>query len=210
MHAYQEAFITFILEQKVLQFGDFTLKSGRKSPYFFNVGAIHHGAALAKLGEFYAETIDSLDLSFDSLFGPAYKGIPLACTTAIALQQKFNKDVPYTFNRKEAKDHGEGGHVVGAPLQGNILLVDDVMTAGTAVKESMKILEDYPATLSGVLIALDRQEKGQGHLPAVTEIANTYQTKVHSIITLDNIIEYLDAVSGMQAKAKLLKAIKAC
>ena len=161
MQDYQRDFIEFSLSRNVLKFGQFTLKSGRTSPYFFNAGLFNTGGDLAKLGQFYAQTLQTSGIDYDVLFGPAYKGIPIATTTAVALADKHNVDKPYCFNRKEAKTHGEGGNLVGSPLAGKIMLVDDVITAGTAIRESMQLIEANNALLAGVLIALDRQEKGR-------------------------------------------------
>ena len=193
MHAYQHDFIRYAIDCNVLRFGDFTLKSGRRSPYFFNTGLFDTGARLDRLGQFYAEALLQAGIQADVLYGPAYKGIPLACTTAIALSRKTGREVPFAFNRKEAKDHGEGGMLVGSPLHGNVLILDDVITAGTSVRESVEIIRTAGATPCGVLIALDRQEKGQGARSAVEEVAATYQTPVHSIINLGNIIDFLAA-----------------
>lgn len=192
---YQTAFIELIIQQNVLQFGEFILKSGRKSPYFFNLGQIKTGHALALLGGFYAEAIKAADLSFDVLFGPAYKGIPIACATAIAFSTRFQQDIPYSFNRKEVKDHGEGGCVVGASLKQRVLLVDDVMTAGTATRQSIQLIESEGGKVAGMVIALDRQEKGQGNYSAVQEIKETYQIPVMSIITLSDVETYLASQS---------------
>ncbi|MDF2182566.1 orotate phosphoribosyltransferase [Neptuniibacter sp. CAU 1671] len=192
MHDYQREFIEFAIAQKVLRFGEFTLKSGRTSPYFFNAGLFNSGAALAKLGRFYAQAITDSKLSFDVLLGPAYKGIPLAATTAVALYDQHQRDVPYVFNRKEAKDHGEGGTLVGAPLQGKALIIDDVITAGTAIREVMAIIDQAGAQPAGVVIALNRQEKGQGELSAIQEVERDYNMPVVSIISLADLIEYLE------------------
>jgi orotate phosphoribosyltransferase len=192
MHAYQREFIEFALAKKVLRFGEFTLKSGRISPYFFNAGLFNTGGDLAKLGRFYAQALVNSGIEFDVLFGPAYKGIPIATTTAVALADHHQRDVPYCFNRKETKTHGEGGQLVGSPLQGNIMLVDDVITAGTAIRESMTIIQAQGANLAGVLIALDRQEKGQGELSAIQEVERDFNTQVVAIITLNDLISYLE------------------
>ena len=197
MQAYQKAFIEFALERQVLKFGQFTLKSGRTSPYFFNAGLFNTGRDLAKLGQFYAEALQSAQIGYDVLFGPAYKGIPIATTTAVALADKHGVDKPYCFNRKEAKDHGEGGNLVGSPLQGKVMLVDDVITAGTAIRESMQLIQANQAELAGVLIALDRQEKGQGELSAIQEVERDFNTHVVSIISLADLIEYLQDVPDM-------------
>ncbi len=192
MKAWQRQFIEFAINKQVLKFGEFTLKSGRKSPYFFNAGLFNTGRDLALLGRFYAQALVDSGIDFDLLFGPAYKGIPIATTTAVALADHHDRDVPYCFNRKEAKDHGEGGMLVGSPLQGRIMLVDDVITAGTAIRESMEIIAANQATLAGVLISLDRQERGRGKVSAIQEVERDYGCKVISIITLNELITYLE------------------
>ena len=191
MQDYQQQFIEFALSKGVLKFGQFTLKSGRTSPYFFNAGLFNTGGDLAKLGQFYAQALQSASIDFAVLFGPAYKGIPIATTTAVALADKHGVDKPYCFNRKEAKTHGEGGNLVGSPLSGKIMLVDDVITAGTAIRESMQLIQANQAELAGVLIALDRQEKGQGELSAIQEVERDFNTQVVSIVSLANLVEYL-------------------
>lgn len=191
MQAYQRQFIEFALRQKALLFGDFTLKSGRQSPYFFNSGVFNTGAALAELGRYYAAAIANSGIAYDTLFGPAYKGIPLVSTAAIALATDHKQDKPFCFNRKVAKDHGEGGTIVGAPLQGRILIVDDVITAGTAVRESLNHIEQAQAKLVGITIALDRQERGQGEKSAIQEIEANTGAKVVSIVTLTHLMAYL-------------------
>lgn len=191
MQAYQREFIQFALERGVLRFGEFTLKSGRVSPYFFNAGLFDSGLALAKLGHFYAQALVDSGLSYDVVFGPAYKGIPLAATTAVALAEHHQRDVPWCFNRKEAKDHGEGGTLVGAPLAGNIVIVDDVITAGTAIREVMQIIKAQGAQTAGVLIALDRQERGTGELSAIQEVERDFNMPVISIVSLQQVLEYL-------------------
>lgn len=191
MKAYQRRFIELALAKNVLKFGEFTLKSGRVSPYFFNAGLFNTGRDLALLGQFYAQTLLDNNVSCDVLFGPAYKGIPIATTTAVALVEHHDIDIPYCFNRKEAKDHGEGGTLVGSPLKGNVVIVDDVITAGTAIRESMEIIKQHDATLSAVLLSLDRQEKGREELSAIQELKRDYQCQVYSIITLDDLISYL-------------------
>jgi len=206
MKAFQQEFIEFALSRQVLKFGSFTLKSGRTSPYFFNAGLFNTGSDLAKLGRFYAAALMDAGIEFDLLFGPAYKGIPIATTTAVALADHHNRDVPYCFNRKEAKTHGEGGNLVGSPLQGRVMLVDDVITAGTAIRESMEIIKAAGAQLSGVLIALDRQERGQGELSAIQEVERDFGTKVVSIIGLTDLIVYLE---GKPELAVHLDAVKA-
>ena len=191
MQAYQREFIQFALERGVLRFGEFTLKSGRVSPYFFNAGLFDSGLALAKLGRFYAQALVDSGLSYDVVFGPAYKGIPLAATTAIALAEDHQRDVPWCFNRKEAKDHGEGGTLVGAPLAGRVVIVDDVITAGTAIREVMHIINNQGAQAAGVLIALDRQERGTGALSAIQEVERDFNMPVISIVSLQQVLEYL-------------------
>jgi orotate phosphoribosyltransferase len=191
MQDYKKEFIEFAIERQVLRFGEFTLKSGRVSPYFFNAGLFNTGGDLAKLGRYYAAALQAANVDFDVLFGPAYKGIPIATTTVVALSNDYNLDVPYCFNRKEAKTHGEGGSLVGSALEGRIMLVDDVITAGTAIRESMQIIEQHRASLAGVLIALDRQEKGQGELSAIQEVERDFNTQVISIVSLADVIDYL-------------------
>jgi orotate phosphoribosyltransferase len=209
MKDYQREFIEFAIEKKVLRFGEFTLKSGRVSPYFFNAGMFKTGGDLARLGRFYAATLMDAKIDFDLVFGPAYKGIPIATTTTVALFDQHNIDVPYCFNRKEAKTHGEGGSLVGAPLEGNIMLVDDVITAGTAIRESMQIIAAQGAQLSGVLIALDRQEKGQSELSAIQEVERDFGTQVAAIVTLGNVVTFLEEqVATQPALAENLAAIR--
>lgn len=191
MKPFQQEFIEFAIDRGVLKFGEFTLKSGRTSPYFFNAGLFNRGGDLAKLGRFYAAALADAGVEFDVLFGPAYKGIPIATTTAVALADHHNQDVPYCFNRKEAKTHGEGGNLVGSPLSGRVMLVDDVITAGTAIRESMTLLEQSQASLAGVLIALDRQERGQGELSAIQEVERDFSTQVIAIVTLQHVVDYL-------------------
>ena len=190
MHDYQRDFIELTLQRDVLRFGDFTLKSGRQSPYFFNMGRIDSGAALALLGRAYAAAAVNPGVAFDMLFGPAYKGIALAAATAIALADHQQRDLPWAYNRKEAKDHGEGGVLVGAPLNGRVLIVDDVMTAGTAVRESLALIRANGATPAGVLIALDRQERGQGELSAAQEVMAEFQIPVIAITGLNDVLAY--------------------
>ncbi|MCC6135446.1 MAG: orotate phosphoribosyltransferase [Candidatus Contendobacter sp.] len=191
MRDYQRDFLDFAISRGVLRFGEFTLKSGRISPYFFNAGLFNSGAALARLGRYYADAIVSAGLEFDLLFGPAYKGIPLAAAVAIALAETHDRDVPWCFNRKEAKDHGEGGLIVGAPLQGRALIVDDVITAGTAIGETLPILAGQGAAPAGVVIALDRQERGRGELSAVQEVERTHGIRVLPLVTLHDLITHL-------------------
>jgi orotate phosphoribosyltransferase len=198
---YQKDFISYALDCGVLKFGEFQLKSGRISPYFFNTGLFNTGAQLGKLGHFYAQALLQSGLEPDILYGPAYKGIPLVSATSIAYAALTGSDIPFAFNRKEAKDHGEGGTLVGAPLQGRVLILDDVITAGTSVRESVEIIRQARAIPAGVLIALDRQEKGQNDISAIQEVSEQFNMPVISIITLENIIEYLTANAGEQLDA---------
>ncbi len=190
VHDYQRDFIELALRHGVLRFGEFTLKSGRQSPYFFNMGRIDSGAALAQLGRAYATALVESSIKIDMLFGPAYKGIPLAAATAIALADQHRRDLPWAYNRKEAKDHGEGGMLVGAPLAGRVLIVDDVMTAGTAVSESLELIRAHGAEPAGVLIALDRQERGQGERSAAQEVSAGHGITVIAITCLDDVLAY--------------------
>ncbi|MAT92517.1 MAG: orotate phosphoribosyltransferase [Halioglobus sp.] len=201
MHSYQTEFIELARQYDVLKFGEFTLKSGRISPYFFNAGAFDSGAALAALGRCYAQCIVDAGVEFDVLLGPAYKGIPLAAATAVALADAHGRDVPFAYNRKEAKAHGEGGNLVGAPLAGRVLVIDDVITAGTAVREVIGLIEAAGAALAGVVIGLDRQERGSGELSAVQEVERTSGAPVFGIITLADLIEYLQASGAGPAGA---------
>lgn len=194
MKPYQKQLIELALSQNALKFGEFTLKSGRKSPYFFNVGQLNRGDVLKILGECYAQAIQSANIEFDVLFGPAYKGIPLVCATAIAMG-----DISYCFNRKEAKDHGESGIIVGAPLQGKVLILDDVITAGTAIRESLEIIKQHSAQVTGIVVMLDRQEKGQNDFSAIQEIQSTYAIPVYPIITFHDIMDYVDQNTGFAA-----------
>jgi len=195
MRGYKREFIELALELGVLRFGEFTLKSGRVSPYFFNAGLFNTGYAAAKLGRFYAEAIAQSDMKFDMLFGPAYKGIPLATLAAASLAEQHDIDVPYAFNRKEAKAHGEGGSIVGAPLSGGVLIVDDVITAGTAVREAYQIISAAGAEIAGLVISLDRQERGQGPFSAVQELKQSLDIPVVSIVQLDDLITLLEESS---------------
>ncbi|MBH0070373.1 orotate phosphoribosyltransferase [Pseudoalteromonas sp. NZS100] len=208
MKDYQKEFIEFALEKQVLKFGEFTLKSGRTSPYFFNAGLFNTGRDLARLGRFYASALEDSAIEYDVLFGPAYKGIPIATTTAVALADHHDKDVPYCFNRKEKKAHGEGGTLVGSELNGKIMLVDDVITAGTAIRESMEIIAQNGADLSGVLIALDRQEKGKAELSAIQEVERDFNTKVISIVKLADLISYLESQGTMNEHLASVKAYR--
>ncbi len=192
MRAYKSEFIELALEIGVLKFGQFQLKSGRVSPYFFNSGLFNTGYAAAKLGRYYASAVEDSGIEFDMLFGAAYKGIPLAALTAAALAEHHDHDVPYCFNRKEAKDHGEGGNIVGAPIEGRVLILDDVITAGTAIRESILLIREAHGEPAGVLIALDRQETGRGERSAVQEVQATFGLPVRSIVSLDDLIEHLE------------------
>lgn len=202
---YQRDFLSFALDTGALKFGDFTLKSGRKSPYFFNAGLFDSGRSLAQLGRFYASAIVTASVPFDMLYGPAYKGIVLAAATSIALADIYDRDVPYAFNRKEAKDHGEGGNIVGSPLQGGILIIDDVVTAGTSVRESVEIIASQDARPAGVVIALDRQERGQDERSAVDEVRQSYNIPVYSIVALADLTEFLEECPE---KAGSLQAVR--
>ena len=208
MKSYQHEFIDFAISAGVLRFGDFTLKSGRSSPYFFNAGLFNTGEHLARLGRFYAEAISASDIRFDVLFGPAYKGIPLAAAASIALADHHGSNVPWCFNRKEAKDHGEGGNLVGAGLKGRILVIDDVITAGTAIRESVDIIQAAGATLAGVVIALDRQERGTGRQSAIQEVEQTYGIRVASIVTLADLLEYLREQPGQDEAVARIEAYR--
>ncbi len=210
MQAYKREFIDLALELGVLRFGEFTLKSGRLSPYFFNAGLFNTGYAAARLGRYYAVAIADSGIEFDMLFGPAYKGIPLVALTAASLAEHQNLDVSFAYNRKEAKAHGEGGNIVGAPLEGRVLIVDDVITAGTAVREAYKIISASGAQVAGLAISLDRQERGQGALSAVQELKQSLEIPVSSIIRLNDLInileesneyaKYVEAVVGYRKK----------
>lgn len=198
MNKNQQEFIQFALDNDVLKFGKYTLKSGRLSPYFFNAGLFNSGLAISKLGKFYAQAIVDSNLEFDVLFGPAYKGIPLACTTAIALAEDHGRDVPWCFNRKEVKTHGEGGQLVGAELNGRVLVIDDVITAGTAINEAYEIIYGENATFAGVVIAVDRQEKGKNQQSAIQEVEGRYDIDVVSVANLSDLITFLSGKSDMQ------------
>jgi orotate phosphoribosyltransferase len=197
MSDFRQQFLSFAIEQKVLCFGEFKTKAGRMSPYFFNAGLFADGVALQKLGEFYAKAIIAADIQFDVLFGPAYKGIPLAAATVVALAAQGQK-VPYSFNRKETKHHGEGGNIVGAPLKGRVLIIDDVISAGTSVRESVELIRSQGATPAGVVIALDRMERGQGELSAVQEVQMQYAIPVFAIANLDDLVAYLQTHENME------------
>jgi orotate phosphoribosyltransferase len=205
MQDYQKEFLDFAIDIGVLRFGEFTLKSGRVSPYFFNSGLFNTGVSLARLGRYYAQAVVDSGIEFDMIYGPAYKGIPLASALAIALADRHDRDVAYCFNRKEAKDHGEGGVIVGAPLAGRVLIIDDVISAGTSVRESVEIINAAGAQPAGVVIALDRQERGKGETSAIQEVERDYGLKVASIVGLNNLVEYLD---GQDGQAEALAAIQ--
>ena len=209
MQSYQKEFIEFAIEQGVLKFGEFTLKSGRISPYFFNAGLFNTGMALAKLGRFYAAAIEDAGVAYDVVFGPAYKGIPLAASLSVALADPYGKDMPYVFNRKEAKTHGEGGNLVGAELTGNVLIVDDVITAGTAIREVMAMIEAAPGAVpAAALIALDRQEKGQGELSAIQEVERDFGMKVISIVGLNQVLDYVSEKPELKQYAEAISAYR--
>jgi orotate phosphoribosyltransferase len=193
MQEFQRSFLDLSLAQGVLRFGEFQLKSGRLSPYFFNAGLFHSGRSLARLGACYADAAEAAGLAYDMLFGPAYKGIVLAAAMAIALAERHGRDLPYAFNRKEAKDHGEAGTLVGAPLKGRVLIVDDVITAGTSVRESVDLIRAQGAEPAGVLVALDRQERGLGAETASAEVARLYGIEVSAIAGLDELLRYTEA-----------------
>lgn len=197
MQSYQHEFIEFAISKNVLCFGDFTLKSGRQSPYFFNSGLFNDGESLSRLGDFYASTIMASGTEIDMLFGPAYKGIPLASATAVSLNNLHKRNLPYCFNRKEVKDHGEGGALFGAKLQGRVMIIDDVISAGTSVNLSVDIINSSGAVAAGVVVALDRQERGSGELSAVQEVEQRHNLKVSSIITLGLLIDYLKESGSM-------------
>lgn len=209
MQNYQREFLDFVIATGVLRFGEFTLKSGRVSPYFFNSGLFNTGGSIARLGRYYAAALENADLGYDMLFGPAYKGIPLAVATSIALADHHQRDIPYAFNRKEAKDHGEGGTTVGAKLAGQVMIIDDVISAGTSVRESIVIIKAAGAVPAGVVIALDRQERGVGALSAIQEVEEAHGLKVASIVNLDNLIEYLSAQPAMTDALENIRAYQA-
>ena len=209
MQAYQREFIRFALAKGALRFGSFTLKSGRQSPYFFNTGTFDSGASLSELGRHYAAAIVASGLAFDLLFGPAYKGIPLGAAIAIALYRDHGRDLPFAFNRKEAKDHGEGGSILGSPLAGRVLIVDDVISAGTSVGESMRLIEAHGARAVGVMISLDRQERGRGQLSAAQEVEREHGIPVGRIVGLTDILDYLAEAGGHAAEIAAIGAYRA-
>ncbi|WP_109128861.1 orotate phosphoribosyltransferase [Aggregatibacter segnis] len=208
MENYKQQFIEFALARQVLKFGEFTLKSGRVSPYFFNAGLFNQGADLARLGEFYAAALQDAGLQYDMIFGPAYKGIPIATAVSIALFNRFDINKPVCFNRKETKDHGEGGNLIGSPLRGKVLLVDDVITAGTAIRESMQIIQANEAQLSTVLIALNRQERGNGELSAIQEVERDYQCDVLSIIDFADLMAFIETQPEYQQYLPAMRAYR--
>jgi orotate phosphoribosyltransferase len=201
MEQYQKEFIEFAISKQVLRFGEFTLKSGRISPYFFNTGLFNDGHSLARLGKFYASAVKHSGLEFDMIYGPAYKGIPLASTMAIAFTEEHQQNYPFVFNRKEAKDHGEGGITFGAEINGRVLIIDDVISAGTSVRESIDIISKHGGTTVGAVVAVDRQERGQGELSAIQEVEQQHEIKVISIISLELIITYLQEHGDNDLKA---------
>ena len=206
---YTREFIEFTLAHDVLRFGEFTLKSGRVSPYFFNAGLFNTGERLAALGRYYAAAIVDSGVEFDVLMGPAYKGIPIASATAVQLSEHHDRDVPWAFNRKEAKDHGEGGSIVGTPLHGRVLLVDDVITSGAAIREVMSVVDATDATLAGVVVSVDRQERGTGELSAIQEVERERGVRVHAIVTLDDIVDYLQADGAATDRLEAMLAYRA-
>ncbi len=208
MLSYQLEFIEFAIESGVLSFGNFTLKSGRASPYFFNAGLFNSGDKLLRLGHFYAAALEQSQIIYDMLYGPAYKGIPLVCATAIALANRYAKSVGYAFNRKEAKDHGEGGRIVGAPLQGRVVIVDDVITAGTSVRESVDLITQAGATPCAVLLALDRQEIGPDGRAALSEIEQQLAIPVRAIVTMADVIAYLEESGRFQEELNAIRTYR--
>ena len=208
MQDYQQEFLDFALKAGVLRFGEFTLKSGRKSPYFFNAGLFNTGACLARLGRYYANAIYASRIDFDLIFGPAYKGIPLAAVTAAALFDQYNLDIPYAYNRKEVKSHGEGGTIVGHEIKGRILIIDDVITAGTAIREAMDIITAEGGIPAGVLIALDRQERGKSERSAIQEVEKEYNIPVAAIVKLQQLIDYLAGMPNAKPNLKKVEAYR--
>jgi len=209
MQDYQKEFIQFAIKNGVLKFGEFTLKSGRVSPYFFNAGLFNTGKALAELGRFYAAALEDSGVEYDVVFGPAYKGIPLATTLTVALNDHYQKDVPYVFNRKEKKDHGEGGNLVGSDLAGRVLIVDDVISAGTAIREVMDIIQEAPdAQPAAALIALDRQEKGKGEESAIKEVERDYGIPVVSIVKLEQVLAFVSNDPELEQYAPAIEAYR--
>lgn len=211
MKGYQREFIEFALANDVLKFGSFTLKSGRISPYFINAGLFNSGKTLGAIGRYYAAALEDVGFEYDVLFGPAYKGIPLVCATALSLSNDHGKEAPFSFNRKEKKDHGEGGNIVGTPLRGKVVIVDDVITAGTAINESIEIIRQNNAQLTGVLVAVDRAEvapDGSGK-SAIQAIEEKNGVSIRAIITVDHIVEYMEEKGTYEAELKLMKEYRA-
>lgn len=208
MQDYQREFIDFAVATGAIRFGEFTLKSGRVSPYFFNAGLFHTGESLGRLGQFYARAIIESKIEFDMLFGPAYKGIPLATTTAIALAQHYDRDVPFAFNRKEKKQHAEGGLIVGHLLQGRVLIIDDVISSGISVNEAVEIIRSAGATPAGVVIAIDRQERGSRDVSAVQEVESTHRISVTSIIKLETLVPYIKDNDGLEQHVQAIEAYR--
>jgi len=208
MHQYQRDFIEFAIDRDVLRFGEFTLKSGRSSPYFFNAGSFDTGAGLAALGRFYAAAIMANRIEADLVFGPAYKGIPLAAATSIRLADDFGRDLPWAFNRKEAKDHGEGGLFVGAPVRGRVLIIDDVITAGTAIRQALDLIDAAGAEAVGVIVAIDRQERGVSDVSAIAELERDRGVTVRAIVTLDDVIEYLESTGRFADRLDAVKSYR--
>ena len=205
MKNYKKHFLRFAEERQALKFGEFTLKSGRISPYFFNAGTFYTGEALARLGRYYADAIVESGIEFDMLFGPAYMGIPMVAAVSVALAEHHGRDLPWAFNRKEAKDHGEGGWLVGAPLEGRALVIDDVITAGTAIREVAELFERTEASIAGVFVAVDRQERGRGELSAIQEVQESLGVPVRSIVSMSDIIVWLEEQEGRDADRVALK-----
>jgi orotate phosphoribosyltransferase len=208
MKDYQREFLEFAIDCQALRFGEFTLKSGRVSPYFFNTGLFNSGAKLARLGQYYARAIVDSGLDVDMLYGPAYKGIPLVAAVSIALAEQHGRDLPYAFNRKEAKTHGEGGVIVGAPLQGRVLIVDDVISAGVSVRESAQIIRQAGATPVGVAISIDRQERGEGSTSAVQEVEKEFGLRVINIVDLDALLRFIDGRNAVQTYREAILAYR--
>ena len=198
------SFIDLAIKNKVLQFGEFTTKAGRKSPYFFNLGNFNDGASLRELGKYYAQIIVNSNIEFDMIFGPAYKGIPLVSSIAIALME-YNINIPYSFNRKEIKDHGEGGIIIGSPIHGRVLIIDDVVSAGTSINEAVSIISSNNGNACGIIVAIDRQEKGLSDMSATQDVSYKFNIPILSIITLDNIIEYLTNQNNFKDELKFIK-----
>ena len=206
MENYKEEFLAFVIHSGALKFGNFVLKSGRTSPYFFDTGAFSSGKSLSQLAKAYAYAINDTDIDFEVLFGPAYKGIPLVCTIAVAWSEIYVRDIGFCFNRKEQKNHGERGLMVGWPVKGKILIVDDVISAGTSIRESIKIIKDHEAFPTGVMITLDRQERGESSISAAEEVRRNLGLKVESIVTFSDIVQYLEAAGNYEMELKDLKS----